>query len=282
MTANSVLKIRDDANIECNDFDELPDVDILEAYIMKSSDINASFCPMIYDHKLGSKRGRENAYEAFRYVVGRDNPEKLDKLMMSLESNVHEIWGKRKWTRDDCFFTFGDGSPNTKVQLTKQTELRVTKAVSDALKPFEARSPLRHNETVDILFWRNLDLAREESTASSVRISLKTASYNNLNKKFAGNYSGFQFELKRAPNAHHCDLVVAVQFSLENKNKVVAAYVFDTTEVYKVDRQKFCWNKSAYGNKKFNMTNDVGRQGMRDYVSSFMKTDKERRGPVKK
>jgi hypothetical protein len=82
--------------------------------------------------------------------------------------------------------------------------------------------------------------------------------------------------LKKAPNAHHCDIVVAVQFSLENKNKVVAAYVFDTTEVYKVDRKKFCWNKSAYRNKKFNMTNDVGRQGFKDHVAFFMKTDEER------
>jgi len=274
-----VVDASDDANLECNDFDELPEVDILEAYIMKSSDIKSSFQPYVYDHKAGSNRGRRaNACEAFRYVVGRDTPEKLDNLMRSLESNVHEIWKKRQWTRDNCFFTFGAGSPNTNISDSQRTELRGMDAVSDALKPFEARSPLRHAETVDIMFWKNLnlDLAREESTASSVRISLKTAVYDHLNKE-TGYYSGFEFKLKKAPNAHHCDIVVAVQFLLTDKKKVLAAYVFDSTNVYKADRKSFNWNKSAHRNKKFNMTNDVGRQGFKDHVSSFMKTDEERK-----
>jgi hypothetical protein len=268
-----VVDVSDDANIDYNDFDELVDVDILEAYIMNSSDIKSAFAPYVYDHEAGSMRGRENAYEAFRYVVGRDQPEKLDKLMLSLESNVHKIWGKRKWTRDDCFFEFGDGSPNTNVPQLRQTEMLGMKAVSEALKPFEACSPLRHAETVDILVWNHPE--RGNSNASSVRISLKTASYANLTKSTKG-YSGCSFLLSKAPNAHHCDIVVAVQFSLENKNKVIAAYVFDATEVYKVDRKRFCWHKTAHHNKKFNMTNDVGRQGFKDHVAFLMKTDEER------
>jgi len=271
-----VVDVSDDANLDCNNFDELPDVNILEAYIMKSSDIKSSFHPYVYDREVGSKRGRENAYEAFRYVVGRDQPEKLDKLMRSLESNVHEIWKERKWTRDNCFFNFGAGSPNIKIGDNEQTELRGMKAVSEALKPFEARSPLRHGETVDILFWRNSDLERGDSTASSVRISLKTASYNSLNRNYTGYYSGFYFPLNKAPNAHHCDIVVAVQFSPADKTKVLAAYVFDATEVYMASRKTFNWNKTAHRNKKFNMTNDVGRQGFKDHVAFFMKTDKQR------
>jgi len=276
-----VVDVSDDANLDCKDFDELPDVDILEAYIMQSSDIKSLFAPVVYDHQPGSKRGRGNAYEAFRYVVGRDQPEKLDNLMRSLESNIQEIWGKRKWTRDDCFFKFGAGSPNTIVQSTKQTELLGMKAVSEALKPFEARSPLRHGETVDILFWRNSDSKRVDSTASSVRISLKTATFNNLNKD-TGHYSGFKFILSTAPNADHCDIVVAVQFDLENKTKVVAAYVFDSTDVYNRGLETLNWNKSAHRNKKFNLTNNIGCQGFKDHVSSFMKTDKQRREPLKK
>jgi len=270
-----VVNVSDDANLECNDFDKLPDVDILEAYIMKSSDIKSNFKPMVYDHKEGSKRGRENAYEAFRYVVGRDEPEKLDNLMRLFESNIREIWKEHQWTRNDCFFTFGAGSPNAKVGDTKETETRGMKAVSEALKPFEACSPLRHNETVDILFWRNSDPDRGDSTNSSVRISLKTATYDHLNKD-TGYYSGFLFNLSKAPNAQHCDIVVAVQFSLENNTKVVAVYVFDATDVYMADRKSFCWHKSAHRNKKFNMTNDVGRQGFKDHVAFFMKTDEER------
>ena len=269
-----VVDVSDDANLECNDFDELPDVDILEAYIMRSSDIKAGFAPYVYDHKAGSKRGRENAYEAFRYVVARDQPEKLDKLMQSLESNVQEIWGKRKWTRDDCFFAFGAGSPNTNVGDNKVTEMRGMKAVSEALKPFESFSPLRHNETVDILFWNQSN--PDDPTASSVRVSLKTATYHGLNKDTAY-YSGFKFKLGNAPNAHHCDIVVAVQFSLVEKTKVIAVYVFDATDVYMADRKSFGWHKSAHHNKKFNMTNDVGRQGFKDHISVFMKTDEQRR-----
>jgi hypothetical protein len=155
--------------------------------------------------------------------------------------------------------------------------MRGMKAVSEALKPFEAISPLRHEETVDILFWNHSDSTRGYSSASSVRVSLKTSSYDNLNKKFAGNYSGFQFQLKKAPNSHHCDIVVALQFSLADKTKVVAAYVFDATDVYKADGKSFCWNKSAHRDKKFNMTNDVGRQGLKDHIAFFMKTDEERK-----
>jgi len=270
-----VVDLSDNANMDCNEFDELPGVNILEAYIMKSSDIKSSFQPYVYDHRAGSKRGRrKNAYEAFRYVVGRDGPDKLDKLMRSLESNIHEIWKKCQWTRDDCFFTFGAGSPNTKVAANQETELRGMKAVSDALKPFEARSPLRHAETVDIIFW-NPNPESGHSISSSVRISLKTATYNAAYKN-TGDYSGFQFMLSKAPNAHYCDIVVAVQFSLADKTKVVAAYVFDATEVYKTDRKTFCWHKSAHHNKKFNMTNDVGRQGFKDHIAFFMKTDEKR------
>jgi hypothetical protein len=265
-----VVDVSDDANLLCKDFDELPDVNILEAYIMKSSDIKSSFQPFVYNHKTGSKRRRENGYEAFRYVVGRDKPEKLDKLMRSLESNVQEIWKKRKWTRDDCFFTFGKGSPNTNVYDTQQTELRGMKAVSVALAPFEARAPLRQGETVDILFWYGLN---------AVRISLKTASYNGLNRQ-TNSYSGFNFMLSKAPNSHHCDIVVAVRFDLVDKTKVISAYVFNSTDVYKADRKSFCWNKTAHMDKAFDMTTDTGRRAFNERMSSFMKTDKERREPI--
>ena len=97
-----------------------------------------------------------------------------------------------------------------------------------------------------------------------------------------GESSGFKFLLGKAPNSHHCDIVIAVQFDLADKTKVVAAYVFDSTDVYKANRTSVCWNKSAHRNKKFNMTNDVGRKGFKDHVSSFMKTDKERKEPVNK
>jgi hypothetical protein len=246
---------------------------------MKSSDIKSSFAPYVYDHEAGSKRGRENAYEAFRYVVGRDNPDKLDNLMRSLESNIHDIWNERKWTRDDCFFTFGAGSPNTNVFKTKQTELRGMKAVSEAIKPFEARSPLRHAETVDIVFWNNSNYGVTNLSASSIRISLKTASYDNLNKS-TRDYSGFQFILGNAPNSHHCDIVVAIQFSLADNTKVIAAYVFDATDVYTADRKRFCWNKSTHHDKKFNLTNEIGCQGLKDHISIFMKTHEERAAAV--
>ena len=75
-----VVSVTDNANLDCSKFDELPDVDILEAYVMKSSGIKSSFQPVVYDHTPGSNRGRENAYEAFRYIVGRDNPEKMEQL----------------------------------------------------------------------------------------------------------------------------------------------------------------------------------------------------------
>jgi hypothetical protein len=128
------------------------------------------------------------------------------------------------------------------------------KAVSEAIKPFEARSPLRHAETVDIVFWNNSNYGVTNLSASSIRISLKTASYDNLNKSTC-DYSGFQFILGNAPNSHHCDIVVAIQFSLADNTKVIAAYVFDATDVYTADRKWFCWNKSAHHDKKFNLQN---------------------------
>jgi hypothetical protein len=263
-----LVSVPDEDNLNVQKFDELPDVDILEAYIMKSSDMKCDFCPTVYDHKPGSKRGRANAYDEFRYIVGHDKPDKLDKLMRSLESNIQEIWSKRKWTRDHCFFKFGKGSPNTKVSNTQETELRGMKAVSEALVPFKAQSPLRHNETVDILFCNS-------SSASSVRISLKTASYHHLNKD-TGNFSSFRFQLGKAPNSDHCDVVVAVQFDLTDKTKVVVAYVFDSKDVYKTDRTIFRWHKSAHTDRLFDMTHDTGCHAFKEHVASFMKTDKER------
>jgi hypothetical protein len=115
------------------------------------------------------------------------------------------------------------------------------------------------------------------STTLSVRVSLKTASYDNLNRKFAGDYTGFNFHCSKAPNGHYCDVVIAVQFDLVDKTKVVAAHVFDAKEVYTTDRKRFCWNKSAHLNKKFNMTNIIGRQGFKDHIAFFMKTDEERK-----
>lgn len=270
-----VISAEDDLNCNCVEFDELPDVDLMEAYIMRSSDIKSNFQPVVYDHKSGSKRGRENAYEAFRYVVDRDSLKKLRTLIRSLESNIQEIWDKRHWTRDDCFFKFGEGSPNTNIGKTKQTELLGAKAVSEALAPFEARAPLRQNETIDILFWDSFILDTDLS-ASSVRISLKTASYNNINKN-TGGYSGFYFLLNTAPNCHHCDIVVALQFNLSNKTQVVAAYVFDSTDVYNTGLKTFNWHKSAHTDKAFDMTNDTGRQAFKERVASFMKSTEERR-----
>jgi len=270
-----LFSVPDEDNLNVQKFDELPDVDITEAYIMKSSDMKCDFCPTVYERKPGSKRGRENAYDEFRYIVGRDKPDKLDKLMRSLELNIHDIWKKRQWSRDDCFFKFGKGSPNTKVSNTQETELLGMKAVSEALDPFKAQSPLRHNETVDILFWSNSNPKDDASPASSVRISLKTASYHHL-KKDTGNYSSFKFQLGKAPNSDHCDVVVAVQFDLTDKTKVVVAYVFDSKDVYKADRKTFRWHKSAHTDKLFDMTHDTGRHAFKEQVSSFMKTDKER------
>jgi len=266
------LIINSDVEDNGKDFDQLPSVDLLEAYIMKSSDIKTNFKPIVYDHKPGSKRGRENAYEEFRYVLDRDNPEKLDKLMKSLESNITDIHTRRAWTRDACFFTFGDGSPNTKVAKTQQTELRGMKAVSDALAPFQARAPLRQGETVDILFWHHL---------KSVRISLKTATYSRLNRQ-QHSYVGFNFMLSKAPNSHHCDIVVAVQFDMNDRTQVVSAYVFDAKDIYKTGMKSFYWNKYDHTDKMFDMTIETGKQALKQRVSLFMKTDEERSAIVKK
>ena len=259
-------------------FDELPTVDILEAYIMKSSDIKSIFNPMVYDHTPGSKRGRKNSYEEFRYVVGRDSPAKVYKLMRSLESNIKVIWEKRKWTRDDCFFKFGEGSPNTEVSTTQETEMRGMQAVSEALIPFEPRAALRQNETVDILFWNRLNsegILSSDLSALSVRVSLKTASYNHLNKD-TGEYSGFYFPLNNAPNSDHCDIVIAVRFDLPGRKKAIAVYVFDAKDVYSTGIKTFHWNKSSHADKMFDMTSQTGRDAFKERVHSFMLSDEQR------
>ena len=247
-------------------FDNLPSTRVLEVYIMKSSDVTTCFCPYVFDHTTGSKRGRANFYEKFRYIVGRDRPETLQRLIQNLESYIHEIHVKHKWTRDDCFFKFGARSPNTNVSITQQTEIRGIQAVYDALSPFEARAPLRPNEATDIIFWHD---------GRKIRVSQKTASYHHLNKETAA-YSGFYFHRSKAPNAHHCDAVIAVQFDVPDGKKVIAAYVFDAASVYATGRSSFRWNKSAHADKKFELTDNVGCEQFKDCVASFMKTDDER------
>ncbi|CAM9159287.1 unnamed protein product [Phaeothamnion confervicola] len=238
----------------------------MELYIMKASDIKSNFGPTVYDHTPGSKRGRENSYEKFRYVVGRDGPEKLADLVQSFESNVEDIWEKRKWTREDCFFSFGEGSPNATVSQSHQIELRGLRAVSDALIPFEARAPMRHNEATDILFWHN---------GRSVRVSLKTAQYHHLNKERMV-FSGFQFDLKKAYHSQYCDIIIAVQFNLPDRTQAVAAFVFVAASIYNTNRKRFCWNKSAHHDKKFHLTNEAGRQAFKESVRSFMRSNEER------
>jgi hypothetical protein len=259
----------EELSLNANKFDDLPLLGIKEAYIMKSSDINSNFQPLVYDHAPGSKRGRENAYEKFRYVFGHDDPKKLKQLMQSLESNIKAIGAKRGWTRDDCFFAFGSGTPNTNVSETQKTELRGLKAVSDALKPFEPRAALRQNETVDILFWQRSDPDR------SVRVSLKTASYHNLNKE-TKKFSGFRFNLSKAPNAHHCDIVIAISFDLTDSTQVVTTSVFDANNVYNTGLKTFCWKKSAHQDTTFDMTSEVGRKAFKEHVALFMKSDDQR------
>jgi hypothetical protein len=259
---------------DCKQFDDLQDVDIMELYIMKSSAIKAGFGPVVYDHTPGSKRGRKNAYENFRYVFGRDGPDKFDALMGSFESNIKEIYTKRGWTREHCFFTFGAGSPNTTIGPSKQIELLGMKAVHDALIPFQPRAPLRQGETVDIMF------TQSEDTNCLVRVSLKTAEYHHLNQQTKA-YSGFQFKLMKAPNSDYCDIVIAVQFNVQNRRQAVSAYVFDAKDVYNINHKAFCWNKSAHQDKKFDLTNESGCFAFKERVSSFMKSDEERSAPIK-
>jgi len=266
-----IVSVTEEDNLKCKDFDELPDVDIREVYIMKSSHLKSRFRPVAYDHSLRSKRGRENIYEKFRYVLGRDDPEDLDILIQSLESSIKDIHVKRKWTRDACFFNFGKGSPNTNVADSQEMELRGMKAVCKALSPFKARAPLRQNETVDVVFH---DLS-EFGPEASVRVSLKTATYNGL-KKETKKFSGFIFCLKKAPNSHHCDIVIAVRFDLATRTQVVAASVFNAKNVYNTGRKTYGWNKFAHEEETFDFTHENGRQAFKEHVASFMQTDAER------
>jgi len=263
--------IDSDTEDNCTDFDKLPLVQIKEMYIMDSSDVQRCLHPTVYDHALESKRGRRpNSYEKFRYVVGRDNLQRLEQLTRSLEDNIKKIGIKKQWTRDMCFFKTGTGTPNTGVSITQETELRGLNAVNDALKPFKARAPWRQNETVDIMFYDD---------TRSVRVSLKTASFNNY-KKETKEYSGFTFDLMKAPKSHHCDIVIALQFDVETRRQVVAAIVFSAEDVYKHVKKnvrgRFYWSKFAHQEATFDLTDHDGRQAFKDYVASFMILDKER------
>jgi len=259
-----VIETEAESEEDSKKFDYLPSTRVMELYIMKSSDVMANFDPMIFDHTTGSKRGRKSGYEEFRYVVGHHGPDKLQQLIQNLESYIHEIHDKRHWTRDDCFFKFGYGSPNTAVGVTKETEIRGIEAVRNTLVPFEVRAPLRPNEATDIIFWHN---------GRSVRVSQKTATYRLDKEKTT--YGGFQFLRKKAPNVHHCDVVIAIQFDFADNKKVVAAYVFDAAYVYDTDHKSFSWSKYAHEDNKFDLTSNVGRMEFKDYVESFMKTDEE-------
>ena len=88
--------------------------------------------------------------------------------------------------------------------------------------------------------------------------------------------------LSKAPNSHHCDIVVAVQFDLDNRTQAVAAYVFDAKDIYKMGMKSFYWNKYDHTDKMFDMTIETGKQALKQRVSSFMKTDEERSAIVKK
>jgi hypothetical protein len=243
-------------------FDELPDVEILEFYLMKSSDILSSFQP--YTYAEGTHCGQfNNTYEHFRYVVGRDSPEKLQELMHSFKENIRMVSLKRGWTREDCFFGVGPESPNSNVDFNKHKELRGMMSLRDAMNPFELRSPLRHNETVDVVLVHD---------SVKIRVSLKTATY----AKYTGKegYSGFFFNRRSAPNWHHCDVVIAVRFNVQD-TQAVAATVFTVQEVYDTGKFKICWHKTGRRETTFDLTSEEGKLSLRKHVETFAGKNEE-------
>ena len=174
-----------------------------------------------------------------------------------------------KWTRDDCYFTGGTGTPNPNASSLSQTAMRGWKAIEDTLRPIDIilKAPNRQNETVDTV------LVTEYQT---LRVSLKTATYKH--KKPSGAYSGFHFQCSKAPRSEHCDAIIAVRFDINDSSRAISVIVFDDArEVYESGLKYINWHRTARLEDTYSLDPDSsGPDLFRSRVASMMIHDEDR------
>lgn len=201
-------------------FGAIPGVKVTELFLYGSaSDIQGTSSLSPYP-----RRQQDDKYGDHRFVVGFDVEQRLGRMQSKVQHLVHTI---PKVTYEDACCSFGPGTLNVKLNEKRLQEVLNIKALAEVVGIESLRAPALQNFTTDII-WDLGDM--------SINISLKTATVNN-----DGSYGGYCFELKAAPYAEHCHVVMA--FYKEGTQRTHVS-VICARRVYDTNQTCLCWSKS--------------------------------------
>lgn len=198
-------------------FGAIPGAEVTELFLYRSaSDIPGPSlrpCP---------RRKRDDKYGDHRFVMGFDEPQRLETMQTEM---VHLVHTMPKVTYEDACCSFGPGTLNVRLSETHKEEVLNMKALAHIVGMESLRAPALQNFTTDIIW---------QIEGVGINISLKSAVVNN-----GGRCGGYYFFLGAAPYAEHCR--VAMAFYREGTVRTHVS-VICARRVYVADRANFCWS----------------------------------------
>lgn len=202
-----------------NDPEHVPAVTVKEVFLYKdAADIPGN---RLQPHP---RRTRDDKYGDSRYVVGFDDPSRLQVMRDVLQTYVAN--GKAR-SLQDYWFTYGHGTANPSVGNEHVSEMLNCKAFS-LIVGFETLSaPLRQNETCDVIW--------NVSCTEAILISLKTASVN-------GGSSGYMINLKKGKSSG-CHVVLAFYVDRQTQERTHVSILCPVRVYARPKSSQFIWSK---------------------------------------
>jgi hypothetical protein len=172
---------------------------------------------------------RKDTFGEFRYRL--DNPNDVERFKVDLVKRVSSM---AHHPLEDVIYGY---EINQNVSDTNKKEVTGLRTIHQTLPPsVEMLFSGNKNTTVDFSWKLN---------GFTKNISAKTAVYDNDDKN--GNYSGFIFRKKKAPNHKACDFVLVVYLNYGARDTVVGYSLLTARQVYVDDTfDNFCWSKNGF------------------------------------
>jgi hypothetical protein len=205
---------------QATEYDHIPDVELVYAIFFS----NASLMPGKHLAPYKSTDLGDN-----RVWFGSDNKAKNDRFVKLLHTGIEE---SSKHTLEQANFSCGAGSCNSNIlEINEHYQEVLNGRVLARLVGMDALSaPLSQNQAIDIVW--------HMKAGDRIRISLKTASIHH-----GGKYGGYKFDLKKAPGAVHCDVVMA--FYKDEQGLRTHLSVLSARRVYVRNKNSFCWSYTS-------------------------------------
>jgi hypothetical protein len=221
--------------------DHVPDVSIEELFLFnRANDFPDTTLRPIPRTKANDKYGDS------RYVFDFDSNERIVTMQKKFHQYVHQ---NSKWTQEQVWF-----GTELNMDIEKQhhyQEILNLQTLAHEVGITNLRAPLRQHETTDVIMLID---------DKEVNISVKTAKIDS---------NGFQFDLKKHPNDHLCNIVLAFYKNAYGTRTHVS--VLSSKRVYVQSRKSF--NSSATNNKDV-LANRIGLLADDTTVNIFEKIRK--------